>query len=259
MTRLLVIIAAAGLVLAVACFAIAGCLAGGLPFPALVEAMHWDVGPGSSGSGWRWHGGWHGDWIDGRHEWMDASGPTVSRTLAWSGGDSLSVEVPADITFTQGPTTALSVSGPKSAVDHLVVRDGRIQFDTWMHHTPSLKIVMTAPAISKFELSGAATLSIAGYKQDDLRIDLSGAGAVDAKGEARHVALDISGAGKADLSGMAVQDADVDISGAGDARVAPTASADVHIAGAGAVTLLTRPAKLTTDISGFGQIIQAGG
>ena len=253
MTRLLVIIAAAGFVLAVVCFALAGRFAGDLPFPAFIEAMHWSGG--DDRPSWRWHGGWGGH----HHSWFDASGPAVSRTLAWSGGDSLIVEVPAEVSFTQGPTTSLTVSGPKGAVDHLVVRDGRIQFDSGMRWVSPLKIVMTAPGITKFDLSGAASLSIAGYKQDALNIDLSGAGAVSASGEARHVALDISGTGHADLSGMAVEDADVDISGAGDARIAPKASADIEISGAGAVTLLTRPAKLTTDVSGFGQIVQAGG
>jgi hypothetical protein len=249
MTRILVLIAGASFVLAVACLSGAGAL-------GWSEARHhhwghdWNIqfdddharhfiGPGSTGDA--------------------ASGATVTRDLPWGGGDSLDIGLPAKVQFTQAPGPAkLVVTGPKDAVDHVVVSGSHLQFDNDGDFSGPLTVTMTAPDVRHFDISGAADLAIAGYAQDDIDVDVSGSGSVTAAGKTKNVKLDISGDGAVDLSGLASDSAQAEISGSGKATITPTSAADLHISGDGEIDLKSRPAKLTSDVSGSGRIVEGG-
>lgn len=250
MIRVLIMIAAAGFLLATVSLSVAAAIAG----PELVTRGAW---------AWAPHHGWGGkdwDWDDDVDTWADGSGPQATRELAWSGGDRLQLDVPAELTFTQaeGPAT-LTITGPQRAVENVEIENGHIRFDHRMRRSNRLKIVMTAPNVSRFEINGNDRLIINAYRQPSLQIDVSGSGDVTASGQADTVELNISGAGEADLGRLATKGADVDISGAGDATIAPTDWAKLEISGMGDITLLTKPARLETDISGAGSIKQGAG
>ena len=197
-------------------------------------------------------------------------GPDVSRTLAWTGGDRLSVNLPADVTFVQGPESGVVITGPQAIVDRVQIKDGRITadgpdeitvrwwaggFSAW-NERDNLKIVVTAPSITRFDLSGSGSLTLQAYDQPSLSIDISGSGDVTATGKTASVDLNIAGSGEADLADLTTTDATVGISGSGEARVAPTGTARLSIAGSGDITLTTRPAKLESNVSGSGDIHQ---
>jgi hypothetical protein len=118
---------------------------------------------------------------------------------------------------------------------------------------------MTAPAVSRFNLNGTGRLAIQDYKQDKLSIDVSGDTEISAKGETKGLSLSMSGSGQTDFSDLKLGDADVDIDGSGQATLAPTGVANINISGSGDVTLLTRPSKLETNVSGSGGIHQKDG
>jgi len=249
MIRVLVMIAVAGFVLAVATFAVAVAI-GGPDVMArggwALASRHWD----------------DGDW-DGRHHrhrsWSSDSGPQTTRTIEWSGADGLDVDLPADIRYIQqaGPAT-VTVTGPQQAVERVVVRGDSIRYDDrGRHHWgQKLSIVVRAPNIRAFDLSGQNELTIEGYHQDSLSMDVSGSAEVVASGETNTIALDISGNGDVDLGQLKAKGADVEISGAGDATIAPTDWAKLDISGMGDIRLLTHPPRLETDVSGAGSIRQ---
>jgi hypothetical protein len=219
-----------------------------------------DVIADSALNRWTNFGSWHWNWDsdDGWDNDSHGSGAQGSREIAWTGGDTLDIDVPADVTYTQGTGPAkLTVTGPQSAIDGLVVEDGELRYEGRRHHHYGrLTIVMTAPSVTQFNIRGSDTLAIADYKQDKLGVDLSGDASVSAKGEARSVSLSVSGSGETDLSDLKVSDADVSIQGSGRATLAPTGAVNVEISGSGDVTLLTRPAKLESNVSGSGSIHQ---
>jgi hypothetical protein len=195
--------------------------------------------------------------------------PAVSRSLAWSGGDRLSVDLPADVTYVQGHEAGVVISGAQSIVDRVRVENGRVSLvdgpneltirwsggglSGWSE-SDNLKIVVTAPSVTRFDLAGSQSLTIRDYDQPTLSIDISGSGDVTATGKTAALDLDIAGSGEADLSALATIDATVGISGSGEARVAPTGTARLSIAGSGDITLTTRPAKLESSVSGSGDI-----
>jgi hypothetical protein len=249
MTRILILIAGVGFVVAVICLGGAAAL-GGRELAA---------------NGWTVHGGtMHGVHftIDDDHDGKagsagDGGGPTETREIAWSGVDSLEVAIPADVRFSQAAGPAkLIVTGPRGTVDQVRVSGSNLDFDDEPANAQRVTIVMTAPDVRHFTLDGDSRLSIAGFDQDKLDLELNGAGQAEVKGRARMVTLDISGDGKADLGGLTVEQAEVRIEGSGRATVAPTQKADLEISGDGEVDLTTHPAAMHSDVSGSGRIVQ---
>jgi len=210
-----------------------------------------------------------------RGEFAKADLP-VTKTLAWTGGDHLSVDVPADVVYTQGPTAGITLSGPQALIDRVSFVDGKLTYAEGPKHehivtlhwgqdgfdahdsNDNLKIVVTAPNVKTFELAGDGDLSLHGYDQKTLDVTVSGDGSINATGHTDALKLTISGDGDADLDGLSVGDADVTVNGDGDANLAATGKAKVAIAGDGDVNLSTKPASLTSNISGSGSVNQNG-
>jgi hypothetical protein len=69
--------------------------------------------------------------------------------------------------------------------------------------------------------------------------------------------LAIAGSGRARLADLAMKQLTVDISGSGNVEAAPQDAAHIVISGSGNVRLLSRPAQLTSRVSGSGRINQA--
>jgi hypothetical protein len=241
--RNLAIIAAASLVVSVATLSAAFFIAG--PENVLNHGA-WTYGP----YGWgHWSG--HSHW----REQGDDSGPQVTRDLAWAGGDSLTIDVDAEVRYTQAPgTPKVTVSGPRSLVDNLEMVDGRIRYAQGVDHGGRVTLTISAPAVTHFILQGSERLDIAGYRQDSLTLDVQGDADVKAAGEAKSIKLTISGSGDADLAALKGDVALVNIKGSGSAKLAPAREARIDVEGSGEVDLLTNPPKLATHISGSGRV-----
>ena len=252
MIRVLVMIAVTGFFVSLVTLSVAVAIGG----PAILESAAW----GGWGPHWSHHGDWDGWGWDSRH-WDRGRGAETTRELTWTGGDTLDVDMPADVQYTQGPVAKVTVSGPARAVNDVEIEGGHLTWNGRHHrmHFGDLHVVVTAPAVTHFELSGSGELTIADYKQDALDVRISGNGDVKATGETGALKLSMSGSGDADLSGLKAKSADVDISGSGDVKVAPIESARVDVSGSGDVTLVTHPARLETHMSGSGDLHQEGG
>jgi hypothetical protein len=254
MIKSLFIIAGASFVLAAACFA----------------------GAAAFGGPWWWghHAGSWGPWArnwnihvrddDGKDVWIGdhrdtADGAQTTREIAWNGGDRLDLDIGADVTFTQAPGPAkLVISGPAEAVQAVELSGSHLQFKDDVDYSSPLTVTLTAPNVRSFAINGSGALAINGYDQDQLDVDVSGSGNVTAKGKARSLKLDISGSGDVDAGGLAAGSADADISGSGKASIAPADAADLRISGDGEIDLMSHPAKLTSDVSGSGRIVEGG-
>jgi hypothetical protein len=234
--RTLSLVAGLGFILALVCFGVAFGIAGG---PFSIE--DWSV------RHWSW-----GDHVTVSHE--TGSQVESQRTLTWAGGETLSVSIPAEVTYVQGPGNSLVLNGPEGLLKHVVVREGRITLESGLYDGGRLRIQLTAPDVRRFELDGDQTLKIESYDRDRLELVINGSGSITGAGKAREVELNISGSGSADLTALAMDAARVDISGSGDATLGPKTSARIDISGDGDVKLLTSPPVLQTDISGSGHV-----
>jgi hypothetical protein len=249
MVRTLIIIIVSGLILSVACFTGAFAVGG----RELIRA-------GEPFRTW-FHDDW--DWDD--EDWdspRPGAGPTVSREIAWAESDRLEIALPADVVFTQAPTARLTVTGPKAAVDRIVIDDGRLHFRDgrrgWFSHGRGngglgrIQVTAAAPDTRYFGLFGSPDLTITGYDQDELELEIHGSGDVVASGRTRKLSIDVGGSGVVDSAGLTAQDAVVEMKGSGKVRFAPQARAEVSIAGSGDVVGVGAADKVEIEIKGSG-------
>ena len=255
MIKTLFIIAGAGVVLAAGSLAGAAALSG-------ADLRHND---------WTWSMDENDDGGDNFHMRRGGGQPDVTRNLTWAGGDRLQIEVPGDVIYVQGAAPGVVVTGPKDLADRIRIVGDRLTLDDddqsehgyirWSgdgFHVWSaddqLKITVTAPAVTSFDVVSSSDLMIRDYDQPRLNLILSGSGDVTARGSARTVQVDVSGSGDADLSALNTVDADVRVSGSGDVRVGPTGKAAVDISGSGDVDLTRRATEISRTLSGSGDI-----
>jgi hypothetical protein len=200
--------------------------------------------------------------------------PTVSRELAWS-GEALTVDLPIDVSYVQGPIAKVEVSGPKAYVDRLRLENGRLSMDDQVRNDHNLhgdsltidshgiriqsnadqvKIVVTAPSVSRFQVDGSGDLDIQNYNQPSLLLAINGSGGVNAEGETKALTLAASGSGDADLDDLKTLNADVSIAGSGNVDLDASKVVKVAISGSGDVSLQSQPATETSNISGSGSV-----
>ena len=210
---------------------------------------------------------------NGRHVSLKGSkpSPTVHRELAWSGGDFLKLDVPSDVEFIQGPIGKIEITGPKSIVDRLTIEGGSIHVAdniegeslTIDRHgirvqsgSDRLKIVVTAPDVRRFELSGSGDLEIEGFNQPTLSVTIDGSGDVSAKGRADAIDVKTNGSGSAYLDHLMTKDATVAVMGSGGVDISPSEKVKIEIAGSGDVSLQTEASSVVSNISGSGSVRQ---
>lgn len=256
MIKTLFIIAGAGIVLATGSLVGAAALAGG-------DLRHndwtWSLVDNDSGS-------------DDFRMQRGPGEPDVTRTLTWAGGDRLQIEIPGEVVYVQGKVPGVVVTGPRDLAGRIRIVGDRLTLDDdgdrnehgyirWSgsgFHVWSaedrIKVTVTAPAVTSFDVVSSSDLTIRDYDQPRLNLILSGSGDVTARGTARAVQVDVSGSGDADLAALNTVDADVQVSGSGDVRVGPTGKAVVDISGSGDVDLTRRAAEVRRTLSGSGDI-----
>lgn len=225
-----------------------------------------------------------------RHDWTwvvtdDGSGdsgfrfergevdPEINRTLPWSGGDRLSVDLPGEVVYVQGAQAGVAISGAKSVVDRVRFADGRLTLQdsddvergyirwngsgirVWSE-TESLRITVTAPSVKTFQMGRHGELKIQDYDQPTMNVIIDGSGEVRAAGRTDRVDIVVNGDGDVRLDDLEVTDAVVDVPGDGDVRVGPTGRAQIDIAGHGDVTLTRRASQIQQSITGWGDVEQ---
>ncbi|CAN5181596.1 head GIN domain-containing protein [soil metagenome] len=266
MIRNLTIVAVASFVLALGCFGGAAAIGG-----RELMTHGWNI-PMKD---------WHVDVSDDDDHVSIRSGAAedgedATRQIAWAGGDTLQIDVPAEVKFTQaapGAAASITVSGAKRLVDRVTVENGRIGLKDAADEESStlringrvvhlsgddsrLSIEITAPAVKSFTLNGSGDLYVKGYDQPDLTLEVNGSGNVEAEGKTKKVDLQVSGSGSAHLRELETGDARIAVSGSGEAYVAPTGATDVDLAGSGDVYLSRKPSALSSNVAGSGEVHQ---
>jgi hypothetical protein len=196
-------------------------------------------------------------------------GPDVTRTLAWTGGDALILSLAGQVDYVQGAEAGVTVTGPKAVVDRVRLENGELSLangeevvvmgwdangPTGWAHSERLRITVTAPSVTRFDVRGSPDLTITGYDQPSLAVDVSGSGSVKATGRTDALMVDVNGSGEAELGGLTAKTAKVDVSGSGEADINAADLVEVDISGSGDVNLTQRPARLTQQISGSGEV-----
>jgi hypothetical protein len=180
----------------------------------------------------------------------------VTRNFAWDGDDSVTIRMAGIVRYRRGVGQDVSIRARTWVLDHVRVANGRIEFDCRnMNNVGKVEITLPGVPFRSFALTGAGKMVLDDIQQDELKIATSGAASVKANGKADDASISIAGLGKVDVGKLATRRIGVSIAGSGDVDVAPQDSANITIAGAGRVKLLTEPKELSTHIAGAGRVV----
>lgn len=198
----------------------------------------------------------------------------IKRELTWDGTDMLQVDLPYKVTYVTGDVASVKVEGPKSLVERLILKDGKISladgerfrnrvvFNWTAGHFSArsededFHVTVTAPNVKRFALLGSGDLEVRNYAQETLDLSIQGSGHAEVIGRAKSAKLDITGSGHADFESLINETTEVSIAGSGEAEIAPTEAAKVTISGSGSVELSSKPKTVTTSITGTGELIR---
>ncbi len=197
-----------------------------------------------------------------RGEACAATGATAtSRSLAWDGGDSVTIEVPAYVHYRPGNGDRLEATGDPMILSHLRVRNGRIDLDCRLHRWHGVRVDITLPGrqFHHYKIAGLVDMDLHDIDQEWLKISAAGKTGITASGKVGDLELEIAGKTDAHLKDLAVRTLDVDIAGRGDVEASPIDDADISIAGSGEVALYTEPKHISTSILGSGHIKHLAG
>jgi hypothetical protein len=206
----------------------------------------------------------------------DAAKPTpqVTRTIAWTGSDFLSSDLDADVEYVQGAEASIRITGPQALVDAIRFDNGKL----WMLDAPSipdsvnftigkdgidaqsnkegLRIVVTAPSVTRFQVLGSGVLDIHNYDQPKIDVEVHSSGSFHGSGVTQVATINVSGSGEADLEDLRAKDATVRLSGSGGTDIHASGKVKVDLSGSGNVELKTKPESLESNISGSGSLHQ---
>ncbi len=186
----------------------------------------------------------------------DSKGATASeRRLAWNGGDTINIALPATVHYSGGLGDEVIVRGAPDVVARVEVHGSRITLDC-RGGSRAVDITLPGRVFRQIGLSGSGKVLMENVMQPDLTLTISGSGSLRAQGSVERATVSISGSGDARLADLAVKQLTVKVSGSGDIEAAPKDLADITLSGSGKVRLLTRPAQLRSHVSGSGRISQ---
>ncbi len=217
----------------------------------------------------------YGDHVKVTRAKPSAPEPTETKTLSFA-GDSVTIDLPVDVTYVQAPDAHISITGPASQIARVVFKDGRLSLSdgqtlndrdevVTLHlgangleathdGAERLHITITAPSVTKFAVEGSGDLDIRGYDQPKLDLRVSGSGNVDGGGHTSTLTLALAGSGDADLSALAATDADVHLTGSGDAQLNASGKLTSDVTGSGDIRFKGHPKSVDSKIVGSGTV-----
>ena len=118
-----------------------------------------------------------------------------------------------------------------------------------------LQVVASGPNLNELRSMGTGTISIHGASGSELRVKVSGSGAVVASGVVGRLVADVSGSGGVDASALRAKVVEASVSGSGDVNAYASEEARADVSGSGSIQILGQPARRHVEKSGSGQIV----
>jgi putative autotransporter adhesin-like protein len=188
---------------------------------------------------------------------VDGSGKPGSERREVGAFTAVDVSGVIELDLKVGPERSIEITGDDNLLElvQTEVEGDRLVVTAKKNLDPDLPLVVHVvnPDFHEVEGSGAVSIGITGIDNDELVVELSGAGQIRAAGRTERLRLAISGAGDADTTALAARRIEVDVSGSGDVAVGEPEELDVEVSGAGDVTYGGNP-KISQEISGAGKI-----
>ena len=116
------------------------------------------------------------------------------------------------------------------------------------------RVEVTLPNVASLRISGAGNVTYRDIDQDELSLDVSGAGTIEVTGKVNRLEADVSGAGDIAAYLLSAAHGRLRVSGAGNIKATATASVVARVSGVGKIKIGGNPPQRDTDVSGMGKI-----
>ncbi|MDM7923760.1 MAG: head GIN domain-containing protein [Pyrinomonadaceae bacterium] len=138
------------------------------------------------------------------------------------------------------------------------VLNGKLVISSETRFRSSNRIVVrvTAPDISRVDMSGASKLDLNNVKNGELTLGTSGASKATVSGETALLRIDVSGASKVDASGLRAENAKIDASGASKALVNVAGDLKASASGASKINYSGTPRNIEKETNGASKVSQ---
>ncbi len=170
----------------------------------------------------------------------------------------IEVRTPRAVALSIGGAVSTTI-GEAGAVDLELTgcgptRIGDVAGELEIEHSGSGDIEAGASASAAIDLAGSSDIAL-GAVRDALKVDLAGSGAVSATQLTGDLEVDTAGSGDVIIAGGAIKSAEIDIAGSGAVTAAASVqSASVSIAGSGDVAFDGIVGALDAEIMGSGSV-----
>ncbi len=204
---------------------------------------------------------------------------TTSRKIS----DFSSLEIGGNykLSLEEGNTPSLTIKTDENLLDYINVESyGDKLYINNVHtlkSTDGINIHIIYQHLNTISCTGTSSIKNAGsLKSDQLKIDMSGAGAVEMDLEVAELEVDLSGAGVVKLSGYAKNEqfdisgagglrayklksnnCEISLSGIGGAEIYVTQKLDATISGIGGISYRGQPSVIERHVTGLGKIKQS--
>ena len=169
--------------------------------------------------------------FDERPRCQTVAGATeTNRDLDWQGGQSVTLEIPVQASYSPANGARLHASGDPQILAHLRIKDGDIELDCrgWRDRARGVQITLPGQAFRKFIIEGGGALALNDLNQADAEFKVEGSGKVRASGKVDNLKMEIEGSGDADFNQIVSRRARVEIEGSGTVRAKGSVE-DLHI------------------------------
>ena len=189
------------------------------------------------------------------------SAQSATRSLSWDNSDTAGIAVPANVHYHRGQGDQLVVTGNSALLPHIEIVDGSVRLNCHVRAPRGLRFDVTLPGreFKDFSLAGVGDMTLENLDQQELGINVAGAGNVAASGKVESLKLHVAGAGDAKLDELTVDRIAVNVAGSSHIDVAPRDDLEANIVGAGTVVLHSEPHSIETHVIGSGRIIHPDG
>jgi hypothetical protein len=186
------------------------------------------------------------------------SGQSASRKIAWDGGESVGIAIPATLRYQPGSGDQVSIMGDASLIPHVHIEQNDIRLDCRPDRMTPASLDITMPGNHRFRIFSVASISrliLKDIDQPELHFNMAGSSSVTATGRAEVVHINGAGMSDAKLGGLAVEDAHLNLAGASNVEIAAAGNLNVNAVGSVTVILRAEPERIQTHIMGSAQII----
>jgi Putative auto-transporter adhesin, head GIN domain len=190
------------------------------------------------------------------------AGPQITQTRDVAPFSSIEVSSSIDVDVVPGDASTVRVRAGEHIIDHVNTSssDGVLHVSIRDHGIvigpdpyDDAHIEVSSGALQGVRIEGSSDVALGRLDADELSIDISGSGDVEAAGAVGNLIASIEGSGDADLRNLVARTGTVSIQGSGDAKVNVKDKLDVSVQGSGDVTYRGNP-RISQSVAGSGDI-----